>query len=79
MQRKRLIRKRRDRERKNVWRIALTDRGRDASIASTKREVLHDVMAVLSADDKLVLEQQLRRLRSQALKALIVEPTLELP
>lgn len=79
MQRKGLVRKRRDRERKNVWRIALTDRGRQAYEASVQRDVLHRVLGVLSGDEKREFEQHLRSLRAQALKQLVVEPTLVLP
>ena len=48
MRKKGLITKVRDLDRKNVWRVSLTEKGRDAYRQSIKRESIHKILSVLS-------------------------------
>jgi DNA-binding MarR family transcriptional regulator len=62
MQKKGLIKKSRDRERKNVIRVALTEKGKLAYENSVKSETYHRIMSVLSAEKRETLREILLEL-----------------
>jgi len=68
-----LVRKLHDLERKNMLRVVMTEKGRDAYEKSTARESIHRIMSSLSQDERQQLRSCLERLRNEALKELRVE------
>lgn len=56
-----LIRRFRDLRKKNTVRVAMTEKGRDAYQASLKRETFHNIMSVLTAEER----EQLRATMSK--------------
>jgi len=65
-----LVRKVKDLERKNLVRVTLTDKGREAYRQSTKREVVHRIMSCLSEEERKQLKMLLQKLCRQTLKEL---------
>ncbi len=63
MEKKGLIKKSRDDERKNVVRISLTDKGRRVLEHSNQRESFHKIMSVLSDEKRESLREILNDLR----------------
>jgi len=70
MEKEGLIVKRKDLERKNLIRVSLTAKGREAHHHSMKRESIHDIMSCLSAAEIAQLRSYMDRLRDRALKEL---------
>ena len=70
MEKEGLIVKHKDLERKNLIRVSLTAKGREAYHHSVKRESIHDIMSCLSAAEIKQLRSYLDRLRDRALKEL---------
>ena len=68
-----LVRKLNDLERKNMLRVVMTEKGREAYEKSTARESIHRIMSSLSQDERQLLRSCLERLRNEALKELRVE------
>jgi len=68
-----LVRKLNDLERKNMLRVVMTEKGREAYEKSTARESIHRTMSSLSEDERQLLRSCLERLRNEALKELRVE------
>jgi DNA-binding MarR family transcriptional regulator len=68
MERQGLVTKVKDVDKKNLVRILLTEKGRRAYYQSTKRETIHNVMSVLSEEERQVLTSCLERIRDKALK-----------
>jgi DNA-binding MarR family transcriptional regulator len=78
MQNKGLITKNKDPEKKNTWRIGLTEKGEEAYNNSTKRESLHEIFTTLSDVEKEQLMTYLRKLSDQAFKYTAIVPSLPL-
>ena len=68
MERAGLIRKTNDLARKNMIRIAITEKGLQAHNDSMKLESVHRIMSCLSKEECQQLRSYLERLRSEALK-----------
>jgi len=68
-----LVRKLHDLERKNMLRVVMTEKGREAYEKSTARESIHRIMSSLSQDERQQLRSCLEGLRNEALKELRVE------
>ena len=64
------VRKVKDLVRKNLVRVELTEKGRDAYDSASRRESIHRIMAVLSQTERKQLMLYLKRLREAALKEL---------
>jgi MarR family transcriptional regulator for hemolysin len=79
MEKKGLITKTRDANRKNMWRVDLTEKGKNIYLQSIKRESIHTVMSTLSEKELLQLETYLRKIRDYALKQLTKEPVISFP
>ena len=79
MEKKGLIAKCKDSDRKNLWRIGLTEKGQNAYRQSVKRESIHTAMSPLSENERERLESYLKKVRDQALKHSVSEPTLPFP
>ncbi len=65
-----LVRKVKDLERRNLVRVALTEKGRQAYQQSTRREVVHRVMSCLSQEEREHLKKLLQKLCQQTFKEL---------
>ncbi|MBM4463148.1 MAG: winged helix DNA-binding protein [Chloroflexi bacterium] len=71
MERKGLLRKSKDLERKNMVRVELTEKGEQVYRRSLDRtETLHEIMSCLTEEERSELEKHLLKLRAQALKTL---------
>jgi len=79
MEREGLIKKGKDRQRRNLVRVSLTEKGKTAYQKSTQRESLHEVIGCLSAEEQDVLFGYLERLRDNALKYMGVDEKPPLP
>jgi len=76
MERKGLVARVRDLQRKNMVRVVLTDKGEEALAQGlTKREVIFDIMSRLTDKEQDDLGELLEKLRSIALKKLGVNRT----
>jgi len=65
-----LITKSKDMDRKNLVRVAMTEKGQQAYSQVIKREYLHDIMSTLSNEDRKALMGYLRIIKNRALKEL---------
>jgi len=79
MEKKGLITKAKDLNRKNVWRVSLTEKEQNAYRQSVKRESIHEAMSPLSENESQRLESYLKKVQDKALKYLVSEPTLPFP
>ena len=79
MEKKGLITKTRDSDRRNMWRVSLTEKGQNAYHQSVKRESVHAIMSILSKNERQRLELYIRKLRDESLKHLVSERTLAFP
>ena len=70
MEKKGLIKKVKDMDKRNMIRIAITEKGEEAYKQSTQRTPIHNIMSVLSEAERQQLMSFLQRLRDQALKEL---------
>jgi DNA-binding MarR family transcriptional regulator len=68
MEKKGLIKKSRDRQRKNVIRVALTEKGKQAYENATKADTFHQIMSVLSPEKRQTLREILLELLDAAKK-----------
>ncbi len=68
-----LVRKLNDLERKNMLRVVMTEKGREAYEESTGRKSIHRMMSSLSEDERQLMRSCLEKLRNEALKELSVE------
>ena len=73
MEREGLVTKTKDLERKNMVRVSITEKGRQAYQQSTKRKSIHKVMSSLSEEERQQLRSYLERLRNKALGELTAE------
>jgi DNA-binding MarR family transcriptional regulator len=69
MEKKGLISRTRDLERKNVWRVGLTDKGYQAYLQAVERKSIIEVTSVLKKKELEQLELTLRKLINKALDA----------
>jgi DNA-binding MarR family transcriptional regulator len=79
MEKKGLIVRVRDKQKMNIWRITITEKGRNAYLNSIKRESLHIIMSSFSVDEKEQLISFLKKIRDNALSQLISVPTIPFP
>ena len=79
MEKKGLVTRAIDMDKKNRWRVGLTEKGQDAYRQSLKRESIHTVMSSLSEDERQRLESCLRKVRDQALKHGVAVPIIPFP
>ncbi|MBM4463541.1 MAG: winged helix DNA-binding protein [Chloroflexi bacterium] len=71
MERKGLLKKSKDLERKNMVRVELTEKGEEVYLRSLERtETLREIMSCLTEEERSELEKHLLKLRAQALKTL---------
>ncbi len=63
-----LVRRYRDMHKRNTVRVAMTEKGRSAYQASLARETFHQVMSVLSPEDRLHLRDVMTKLWLRALR-----------
>ena len=70
MESKGLIQRSRDIARRNVWRINLTTKGKEACLGAMKIEVLHAVMSEISESEKQALQAHLNKIADKALALL---------
>jgi DNA-binding MarR family transcriptional regulator len=73
MERGGLVTKTKDLERKNLVRVSITEKGRQAYQQSTKRKSIRKMMSVLSREERQQLGAYLERLRNKALGELTEE------
>ena len=73
MEKKGLIRKTKDLDRKNLVRVTLTEKGQQAYLQSTKIESIGQIMSCLSEEERQQLSSCLKILRERALKVLGID------
>jgi len=73
MVKKGLVTKTKDLERRNLIRVSITEKGRQAYEQSTKRKSIHKMISSLSEEERQRLMASLKKLRNRALKELRVE------
>jgi DNA-binding MarR family transcriptional regulator len=74
MEKRGLVRKTQDLDRKNLVRVSITEKGRQAYDKSTRRKSIRKIISSLSEEERQQLRSCLEKLRSEAFKGLIVEP-----
>ena len=79
MEKKGLVSKVKNPDRKSLWIVSLTEKGQNAYRQSLKRESIYSAMSPLSKNERQQLESYLRKVRDQALKYSVSEPTLPFP
>lgn len=79
MEKKGLIKKVRDKERKNRWIVSMTEKGKETYRQSTKMKSIHEVISILSDKEQEQLETYLRKIRGHALKQLTKESVISFP
>jgi DNA-binding MarR family transcriptional regulator len=80
MEKQGLVRKVKDLDRKNLVRVVITEKGREAYYQSTKRESIRGIMSSLSEEERQQLTSSLRKLRDEALKrAVSLKPPVPSP
>ncbi len=65
-----LIRKVKDLEKRNLVRVVLTEKGKEAHQLSTRRESIHRIMACLSREERKLVKAALEKLWGRALEEL---------
>jgi len=73
MEKRGLVTKNRDLDRKNLVRVRLTEKGEQAYHQSTRIDSIHKMMASLSEEERQQLSSHLKTLRDRAFKELGVE------
>ena len=73
MEKQGLLRKIKDLDRKNQVRVELTQKGREAYHQVMKRESIHNIMSVLSEEQRQKLMSYLQLLGNAAMKELVTE------
>jgi len=79
MERKGLIRKSNDLHRKNLVRVSLTEKGKEAYHKSTTRQSIHNALSALSKEELKQLGSYLARLRDKAIAELKIDYNLPFP
>jgi DNA-binding MarR family transcriptional regulator len=75
MESKGLLQRSRDTARRNVWRVNLTTKGKEACLGAMKIEVLHAVMSEVSESEKQALQAYLNKIADRALALLASRTT----
>ena len=75
MEKQGLVKRVKDLDKRNLVRVTLTEKGREAYNQSTKRESIHKIMSSLSEEKRQQLRSCLQQLWDRALKELGVEKT----
>ena len=70
MEKKGLVKKVKDMDKKNMIRIVITEKGQEAYNQSSQRTTIHNTMSALSEAERRQLTSLLRRLSDRALKEL---------
>jgi len=73
MEKKGLVKKTQDLDRKNMVRVSITEKGRQAYDKSTKRKSIYKMISSLSEEERQQLRSCLEKLRNKAFKELTVE------
>jgi len=73
MEKRGLVKKTHDLDRKNLVRVSITDKGQQAYHKSTMRKSIRKIMSSLSEEERQQLRSCLEKLRNKAFKELIVE------
>jgi DNA-binding MarR family transcriptional regulator len=68
MGRKGLIKKSKDHRKKNVLRISMTEKGKEAHLMATNRRSIHRIFATLSKEEIDLMQSCLTKLHSKALE-----------
>jgi len=79
MEKKGLITKVKDVDRKNLWRVSLTEKGQNAYRQAAKRDSIYAALSPLLENERQLLESYLRKVRGQAIKYSISEQTPPFP
>ena len=79
MEKKGLVRRLKDLDRKNLTRVVFTEKGREAYYQSTKRESIRQIMSSLPEEERKQLTSSLQTLRDKALGELGVRRQLPFP
>jgi DNA-binding MarR family transcriptional regulator len=73
MEKKGLVRKTQDLDRKNMVRVSITEKGRQAYDKSTGRKSIYKIISSLSEEERQQLRSCLEKIRKEAFKGLVVE------
>jgi DNA-binding MarR family transcriptional regulator len=73
MEKRGLLRKTQDLDRKNMVRVSITEKGRQAYDKSTRRKSIYNIISSLSEEERQQLRSCLEKLRNKAFKELVVE------
>jgi len=73
MEKKGLLTKTQDLDRKNMVRVSITEKGRQAYDKSTRRKSIYRIISSLSEEERQQLRSCLEKLRNKAFKELTVE------
>jgi DNA-binding MarR family transcriptional regulator len=73
MEKKGLLTKTQDLDRKNMVRVSITEKGRQAYNKSTGRKSIHKIISALSEEERQQLRACLEKLRTKSFKGLVVE------
>jgi DNA-binding MarR family transcriptional regulator len=73
MEKRGLLRKTKDLDRKNMVRVTITEKGRQAYDKSTRRKSIYRMISSLSEEERQQLRACLEKLRNKAFKELTVE------
>ena len=79
MEKKGLVRKTKDLDRKNLVRVTLTEKGQQAYDLSIRREFIEDMLSCLTEEQCQQLRSSLEALRYKALKELGMNPKVPFP
>ncbi len=79
MEKKGLVERARNLEKKNMVRVTMTEKGQQVYRKSTREKSLHEAMAVLSEEERQQLRGLLEKLREEGFKALGMEQKLPWP
>jgi len=73
MEKRGLLRKTQDLDRKNLVRVSITDKGRQAYDKSTRRKSIYKIISSLSEKERQQLRSCLEKLQNKAFKELVEE------
>jgi DNA-binding MarR family transcriptional regulator len=73
MEKRGLVRKTQDLDRKNLVRVSITEKGQQAYDKSTRRKSIRKIMSSLSEEERRQLRSCLEKLQNKAFKELVVE------
>ena len=79
MEKKGLVKKARDLAKKNLVRVTITEKGKQAHTNSTRRDSIHKIMSTLSEEEHGQLTASLLKVRDVALKEINVDYELPFP